>query len=266
MAATGVARPLSAQSGGDVLRTALDRYEARMEGVESYTVVQEVMGFESQTRFERREVEGRSTFVPRTEDGSTAARGAPQAPYTEFIALADRATLEGTATVDGEESHVVTVTDFEGVDVWNPAGGGRAGDFIPERASFYIDTDDYLIRRMEMSGTASVPGGDEEEVSFVVDFRDYREVEGLIHPFVLQVTVAGLAGQISPEQREELRSSLEEMRARMAEMSEEQRQMVEETMSGQLERMETMLAQGTMGLTVEVTEIRVNEGPSGDDR
>lgn len=258
----GIAIPggLVAQSGGDVLRTALDRYQERMEGIENYTVVQEAMGFQSTTYFERTEVDGRPVFLPQSETGSAAAQGTPDNPYSEFYALADRAEREGTEMLEGEETHVIAVTDFEGVDLWNPTGGGEPGDFTPRRATFFIDTDDYLLRRMQMTGTTSMQG-QEREVSFTADFQDYREVDGLLHPFGIQVSVEGLASQMSPEEREELERSLQEMRAQLEEMPAQQREMVERMMSGQLEQMETMLAQGTMDLTVQVTEVRVNEGP-----
>lgn len=251
---------LEAQTGGDVLRTALDRYQERMEGIEDYTVIQEAMGFESTTYFERTEVDGRPVFVPRSQLGSQAAQGTPESPYSEFYTLADRAEREGTEVVEGEETHRITVTDFEGVEFWDPTGRGQPGDFTPERAAFYIDTDDYLIRRMEMTGSTSMQG-QEREVSFTADFRDYRNVDGLLHPFAIQISVEGLTSQMSPEEREELERSLEEMRAQLEEMPAEQREMVERMMNGQLERMESMMAQGTMDLSVQVTEVRVNEGP-----
>lgn len=256
---------LHAQSGEEILRTALDRYQERMEGVDNYTVVQEVMGFESVTYFERTEVDGRPVFVPRSESGDEAAQSTPQNPYSEFYALAERAEREGTEVVNGEEAHVLTVTNFEGVELWSPGGGGQVGEFTPERATFYIDAEDYLIRRMRMVGTTSMQG-QEREVSFTADFQDYREVDGFVHPFVLDVTVEGLGGEMSPEEREELERSLEEMRAQLEEMPAQQREMVERMMSGQLEQMESMLAQGNMELSVQVTEVRVNEGPPQDGR
>ncbi|MDX1568612.1 MAG: hypothetical protein R3223_12475 [Longimicrobiales bacterium] len=257
--------PLRAQSGGEVLETALERYQERMEGVENYTVVQQVMGFESVTYFERTEVDGQSVFVPRSENGPGAAESTPQNPYADFRELADRADREGTEVVNGEESHVVTVTDFEGVDFWNPADGGQMGSFTPERASFYIDTDDYLVRRVTIEGATRLQGED-RDITVTADFRDYRSVDGFVHPFVLDVSVEGLTGGMSPEERRDLEESLEEMRTQLEAMPEQQRQMAERMMSGQMERMETLLSQGTMDMTLQVTEVRVNEGPPESGR
>jgi len=251
---------LAAQSGEEIMRTALDRYEERMQGVENYTVVQEVMGFESSTYFEKKEVEGHTVFLPREQMGSEAAQQAPESPYSSMFELAERSTHEGTETVDGERCHVVSVTDFEGVDLWSPPEDAGDGEFTPRKATFHVDTDDYLIRKMMVDGTMTVQG-ENRDVSFTAHMRDYREVEGVVHPFVMEVSVEGLQAGMSPEQREQMRESMEQMRAQMDQMSDQQRQMMEKMMGGKLEEMEKMLAEGSMGATVRVKEIRVNEGP-----
>lgn len=232
---------LTAQSGEEVLRTAVERYEERMQGIKNYTVVQEVMAFESTTYFERTEVDGHAVFVPRSETGSQAARRAPGNPYSDFLELAESAERMGTEDVDGETCHVIAVTDFEGVDFWRPSGGDAAGNLRPERITFFVDTDDYLVRRIRMNGAQTVQG-ETNQVTLTADLEDYREVEGMTHPFVTEVSVEGLQGSMSEEQQAEMRQSLEEMRAQMEEMSEQQRRMMERMMGGQLGQMERMLA------------------------
>lgn len=251
---------LQAQSGEEIMRTALERYEERMQGVENYTVVQEVMGFESSTYFEKQEIEGHTVFVPQEQMGSEAAQQAPDSPYSSMFELAERSTHEGTETVDGERCHVVSVTDFEGVDLWSPPEGAGDGEFTPRKAVFHVDTDDYLIRKMKVDGTTTVQG-ESRDVSFTAHMRDYREVEGVVHPFLMEISVEGFQAGMSPEEREQMRKSMEQMRAQMDQMSDQQRQMMEKMMGGKLEKMEKMLAQGSMGATVRVKEIRVNEGP-----
>lgn len=251
---------LEAQTGEEVLRTLLERYEQRMSGVENYTVVQEVMGFSSSTYFERTQVDGHDVLVPTSSTGSEAARPAAASPYSEMFRIAERATLEGTRDVDGQSCHVVSVADLEGTDLFGVEAAGEAGGFQPERATFLVDVDDYLIRRVILQGTATVEG-EPRDVTFTADMRDYREVEGVVHPFRTDVSVEGMAPPMSKEEQARLRESMEEMRARMEEMPEDQRQMMERMMGGQMEELERMLASGAMDVTVEVTEIRVNEGP-----
>ena len=248
-----------AQSAQEVLETALERHEQRMEGVQNYTVVQAVMGFESTTYFERVEREGHAFFVPRQQMGSEAAQRAPENPYAALEELAARATLAGTEQVDGEACHVVEVTDLEGTEFQQSMG--TEGEFDPETATFLVDTDDYLVRGMRLAGTTSAQGGQPTDFSFDARFTDYREVKGMVHPFRVQVSVEGVGGGMTPEQREEARQSLQQMRQQMENMSEQQRQMMERMMGDQMERIEQMLASGAMDFSVEVKELRVNEGP-----
>ena len=248
-----------ARAAQEVLETALERHEQRMEGVENYTVVQDVMGFEATTYFERMEREGHAFFVPRQQMGSEAAQRAPENPYAALEELAARATLAGTEQVDGEACHVVVVTDLEGTEFQRSMGG--EGEFDPEKATFLVDTDDYLVRGMRLEGTTSAQGGQPSDFSFDARFADYREVKGMVHPFRIEVSVEGAGGQMTPEQREEARQSLQQMRQQMENMSEQQRQMMERMMGDQMERIEQMLASGAMDFSVEVKELRVNEGP-----
>lgn len=253
--------PLAAQSGGEVLRTALDRYEQRMEGVDDYTVVHEVMGFESTVYYEKQTVDGREVFVSRTEYGSEAAERTPDDPYAAFAKLAERARHDGTEEVDGIECHAVTVTDFEGVDLWQPpAASGDSAEFHPERATFFLDTEDYLLRKMTLEGTMVDETGESPKISLAARFRDYREVKGLVHPFLMDVSVKGLQAAMSEDQRKTL-ESLRQMQKKMEQMPEEQRKMMERMMGERMQQMEQMLGQGAMDVTVKVKEIRVNEGP-----
>lgn len=249
-----------AQSAQEVLQTALERHEQRMQDVQNYTVVQEVMGFESSTYFERVEREGHVFFVPRQQMGSEAARRAPENPYAALEELAARATLAGTEQVGGETCHVVEVTDLEGTELQQSMGA--EGDFDPEKATFLVDTDDYLVRGMRLQGTTTAgQGGQPRDFSFDARFTDYREVKGMLHPFRIEVSVEGAGGQMSAEDREQARQSLRQMRQQMENMTEQQRQMMERMMGDQMERIEQMLATGSMDFTVRVKELRVNEGP-----
>jgi len=73
------------------------------------------------------------------------------------------------------------------------------------------------------------------------------------------VTVEGLQSEVSDEQRQ----SMQQMMEQMQNMPEAQREMMRQMMGDQFEQIERMLTEGTMDVTVEVSEIRVNSGPPG---
>lgn len=255
-----LATDLAAQSAADVLRTAVEKHHARMEGVENYTVVQEAMGFETTTYLERTTVDGESVFLPRSSSGSEVGKRAPSNPYATLTELAERASLEGTEAVDGEECHVVSITDFSGVDLSGFGMAGQDESWTPERMKMWIDTEEHYLRKMTAQGTAAM-GGEPQPMSFTAHLMDYRTVKGVVHPFRTRVSIEGMGQQISRKDQEEARKSLEQLRERMAEMPPQQREMMKKMMGGQLERIEKMLASGAMDITVDVKEIRVNEGP-----
>jgi hypothetical protein len=58
------------QSAADVLETAMARFEERTSGIDNYTVVMDVMGYEVVNYFEKEIIDGRPTFVLRNRSGS----------------------------------------------------------------------------------------------------------------------------------------------------------------------------------------------------
>ncbi|MDX1622885.1 MAG: hypothetical protein R3199_02775 [Gemmatimonadota bacterium] len=60
-----IAAPASAQrTAAEILRTASERYEARVEDIDNYTLIQEIDGNETVAYYEREERNGRTVFVP----------------------------------------------------------------------------------------------------------------------------------------------------------------------------------------------------------
>lgn len=243
----------AAQSAEEILLTSLEEYERRMEGIENYTVVQETMGFETELTFERTEVEGRTVFVPK---GQERASGGISDFYRMYPKIAERAKLEGTESVGGERCHVVSIDDFSGLALDQEMG--ERGDFIPKTGLLYVDTDDHVIRKMEMEGEITADGKTSPMTAVTV-LSDYREVEGMLHPFRMDITASGIAAGMSEEEMKEAREGLAEMEEQLAGMDASQRAMVERMMGPQMERLRKMLESGQFELAVITHEVRVNE-------
>lgn len=273
LAAGGLAvAPAAAQSGGEVLETALERYEQRMAGVENYTVVQEVLGAEHTTYFEAEEVDGRKVFRPvpvgveeeavqqaTVSEGQSIQQEQWSDPYQVLTEVTDRAELAGKEAVDGEETFVVTVDDFSGTSLAESVSPAQ-GSFQARSGTFYIDDDDYLLLKLTMEGTQQIAGGS-HDVAVVAFFSDYREVDGVVHPFRAEIRADGFQTGYSEEELENARRQMEELREQMESMPESQRSMMEGMLGPQMEKFQEMLATGTMNFTVTVKEIRVNAGP-----
>lgn len=273
--------PARGQSAGEVLRTAMERYGQRMEGIENYTVVLATNGSETTLYFERVASESgppRFRAVTQGYDLETASAGAmgeamaggggeaalgAADPYAMFDELAPRAELRGTEDVDGREAYVIAVDDLSEVD-FGAVTGSRDGaeSFRPGSMTLWIDTDRFVALRSSITGTLEMEGRS-AEITLDARMDDYREVEGMLHPFRTDVSMDGLGGAMSAEQREQIRRAREQMESQLEGMSEEQRAMVEGMMEERMPDTEA-LAGGTTTMAMEVRELRVNEGPPED--
>jgi hypothetical protein len=262
MTAAGVAH---SQSGADVFERMLSEYEQRMANVENYTVVQETMGVETVSYFERRMVDGRSVFrMVRTEAGGVAVtESEDDSGWDEFYTMAPqmmaRAAYQGRETVDGHSVHVVAVNDLHELD-FGMGSSQDDTDFQPERGTFYVDTETWVARRMIFEGRMTTDG-ETHDIKSIADFGDFREVDGMLHPFHLSVTMEGLGEAMGPEMQEQLA----EMKKQLEQLPESQRAMAEEMMKGQMAQFEQMMgSEGGMKVEIRVIELKVNSGPGGD--
>lgn len=239
-------------SGGDVLRTALDRYEERLRGIEAVEIVQRTtlpMGgaTTTETRLVRDTVGGRTVLVP--AEGRSGGQSSVTRLFALFQRVSDRAELRGRETVDGEATHRVAVDRLQELDVGAGALSGGPGEaFRADSASLYLDVDDYVLRRADVWGSMEM-GGRRRSVSATARFRDFREVEGFVHPYRTEarVSVEGVGEQVR-----RMMEGLEESEADSA-----RRAAMEEAVGA--------LTGGEMAVTVVVRQLRVNPGAGGRD-
>lgn len=265
---------VGAQSASEIMEDALDAYMERMKGVENYTVTQTVMGMESTVYFVREEMDGRATFVPdMSAMPGGMGEGADQSNMGRFDSnyfmrdeFIQRMRVDGSEEVDGNDTWVLSVDDFSGLDVNSFSGG--TGSFEPSSMRMYMDKDDYLPRRMDMSGSTEIQG-QTHEVSTTVLLMDYREVDGLVYPFRMEVATEGLGdamgsamGGMSEEDQARMDEMMADMEDQLADLPESQRAMVEKMMKG---RMGEMMNQAMDNLVIETLRVAVNEGPPGGD-
>ena len=255
----------SQTSAAEILEAALAHHEARTSGIENYTIVQNAMGMESTIYFERETVNGRTVFRPRRM--SVGGQSMPVdddeagSPHEMLATAVEHVKLEGTETVQGRTTHVLAIDDLSEVPGFAPLPED-AGDMELRRATLYLDAADHVIRRMVMEGTATVDGAT-QPLTMDIQLEDYRDVEGLLHPFRTVMKMTGPAPNMSAADIEQARRSFEEMKASMAKMSDAERKMMEGMIQPQMERLEKMLSGGGMEFVVEVTDLRVNTGPPG---
>jgi hypothetical protein len=256
---------LQAQSAADVINGMVSEFERQTRNVENYTVVQETMGVETVSYFEKEMVSGHPVFrLRQVRAGGTVVRGdeAEQERWDAFYTMAPeiiaRASYEGRDNIGGHAVHVVSVRDLQEIG-FKPAATQSDQDFVPTRARLFIDADQSLMRRMVFEGVMTTQG-EAHDVTATVDLSDYRAVDGMLHPFTMEMTMEGLGQALDPEAQEQY----EEMKRQLEAMPEEQRKMVEGMMKDRMAQFEQMMGGGDMKVEVRVKEVRVNSGPPGD--
>ncbi|MEX0935667.1 MAG: hypothetical protein WD013_02105 [Gemmatimonadota bacterium] len=262
-----------AQSATEVMSEYSNIYQERLEGIRDLYVVQSVMGMTTSTYFEKTDVAGTFVLQPQLiETGGTRLPieagsseqlwGDPSAYLLEF---SERAELDGMEIVDGVETTVVRVVDLTDLEFSAPGQpqGPGAREFRPRQIRVFLDTEEWVVRRMETVADATTATGS-AEVTADVDFADFREVEGLPYPHHMTVSVAGLDGAVSPREMEQARTALEQLRNQLESMPEVRREAVESMMGDQMDRLMEALESGSLTMEVRIQEIRVNEGPPAD--
>lgn len=245
-----------AQTAREIMDTALREYQQQTEDIQAYTVTQEVMGASITHRFVKREVEGHEVFVPAEDTvGGRIPRGWGN-PYQMFPALGQRASLEGTTPIDDHPSWTLKVKDFSGLDLQSMTPEGARGEFEPDSITLYVDQERHLLRGLNMEGKIAA-GDSSRPISVAARFRDYREVEGMMHPYVMDVSVEGMDAALSPTEREAARQQLEKLEQQMDQMSDQQREMMQGMMGPQLNKLREMVESGTMETTIRVTNVEV---------
>lgn len=261
------------QSAADILNRTLETYEHRMEGIDNYTLVQEVMGMESVMYFEKEIAGGRP--VVHLKHLTVAGRsmntaGDAEKGWDQFYAMvpefASHAHYLGRDEVQGFPVHVVEVRDLHELDFIDVPQPDDA-EFRWDTAKLFIDSDLWVVRRAEIAGQVT-KNGQSHDVTSVTDLKDYRDVHGMLHPFLVTVQMQGLGAAVGASDADvaEARKQLDEMKKQIDQMPEAQRAMMEQMLRQQTAAMEQMLGGGGgNGMTVEmrVKRLDVNTGPPG---
>lgn len=213
------------ESAEEVLRTALDRSEARVQGVDSVTVVQELtmpMGMTSRQELHLTTTtrNGRTVLLPAGENAGTHVMPAASMLATMDSAVA-AAVLRGGSEVDGHEVYVVAVPDLPAIDFGQDAlAGARGRSFEGDSATLYVDTEQYVPRRAEIYGQMTM-GGTRRPVQVGVHLSDYRETRGYLHPFrsEIQIDIEGLGKQMQAMMRKMQQGGSDSARRAMMEQA-----------------------------------------------
>lgn len=254
---TGPASGQSVQAVVDAMKT---RYQQELDAVDTY-----IIETDQYTSYHRRTTQAGQpmyeTAMRWHGEGRGLFRGAGASPslqpsLSQLDTLAQIAAYEGTETIDGRRSHILRIDDLSALPSSQlpPMAEGTNNQ---GSVRMYIDAERSVPLRMDME-VAITQHGEARTLRPRVVFSDYRTTDGLMLPWIMTMTMETLNASMSPEERERARRSLEEMEQRLEQLPEEQRRMMEGAMKDQLDRLRSMLDEGTIRFAVEVQDVRVN--------
>jgi hypothetical protein len=242
------APPLAAQSAQSVVDEMKARHKDQLETVDNYVIETNLY-----TAYHRKVTRnGQTTYetATRMSGQSETLNALGTTPTTTSgVAYLDRlaahATYDGTESINGAQSHVLRISDPGAVF-------DEMTDEVEEMV-YYVHADTYAPSRM-MVTMARQSGGDQSP-TMTINYRDYRTVDGLTLPYVMEMVMDLGMG-------EEQRRQLQQLQEKLEQMPEQQREQMKRVMGKQFEQMQNMMAGEPT--TVEVQSVRVNDGiPEG---
>lgn len=271
--------PRSGKTAEEIIKKIAANYENQMKGVKDYTVVTD----ESIIYYKRATVGGRTIYKTRSEmetmgmkfttiydgvyqwsvdpvSGELKKEKPDYNPYQAWENLeAIDAEYVGTEKIEGNPAYVLKIRDMTKL-----MGMGKPEKMVEGEVSgkVWVDVKDLVMRKMEIFAKMMDEEGQKRDMNIVIKLEDFRKVDGMLRAYRTVTTIGGVAEEITPEQKQEMREGLAEMREGLAEMPPEQRAMAEKMIKPQMEMMQKMLAGGGIETVIEVKDIKVNTGLS----
>lgn len=253
---------VAAQNAADILDRMIAEYSNSLSGVETMMVVTTMEGLieseEPDTTYYRKVTldNGYTTMQPVQSSSET-----PSADYynfqTNYDAIVENATYEGTETIDGRNAHVLLIDDITAL--YQGAVAGMEETPVKEegeamRGHLYIDTNELVLLRMSFD----MQFDEEYTGTYDMNFKDYRNVDGINYSFLAEMVIDGISDQFSAEELAEARKGLQEARQQIDNSSGMQRRILERTLSGTIERLEQMLEDGGMTMRLITLDVQTN--------
>lgn len=268
LAALTLAVPAAAQENAvEVLRGVLEQLAENTEGVDDYTLALRAGELRSSV-YVFRDGDEWEVASPDDEEMSELLQTvvvwpmfgdmAGQFPDPEEVTEEDMEELEGvfslaSETLEGRRTHALYLNLREFVD--------EGDEDLPDSMRIFVDPQTRQILRMHVAGMVAdmgefAPGGGGGDVEVTMDFRDYRETEGLTVPRRLRMDMRMDLG-LTDEQKLMMQAGIQAARVEMeADDSEEGRQA-----AAFIDMFISLLTEGRMAMDVEVEDVQVNTGP-----
>lgn len=266
--------PLVAQTASEILKNVADAYRTAYADIDDMAiVVRPESGLAPYDRlityYKKVEVDGKEVFkthfqfeggmsdqIQQAELNSSAPMDILSMSTLMYEKLADYAEYAGLQEMDGQNVHVITVNDMN--PLMQEMVALQQQDLPPgtqfEDAVFFVDPDDWVLRKMEMETLVNDPsGGFSANMGMRFFMNDYRKIGNLLYPFE---TIISMDNPMTPEQRAEMESQRAQIESMLDQLPESQRNQMEEMLGA--------LGGDTIEFKMYTEDVKVNAGvPAG---
>ena len=209
-----------------------------------------------------------SAMIPDLDQLDQAAgRMAGPDLYDLVELIGDNVRVAGPGSVDGHATWTLAVPDVSALRLPD------ADEFSPSAMTLHVDQALHVLRGGTIAGVV-VADGQRTPVSLETRLEDYREVDGLLHPFRVVTIVRGVDQTLSEEERAqaaqmpaEIAAKMKQVEAQLAKLPPEQRAMAEQMLAQQMPQLAQMMTQAAataapelFDATVSVRSLVVNQG------
>lgn len=249
---------IQAQSPADILDRMIQEQTNSLSGIETMMVVTKLDGFISSetpdTTYYRKVTMNDGT---QTLEAISSVHDTPNPDYFNFKhnydLIVENSVYEGTQNVNGRTAHVILIEDISSL-YGNLAAGAVPGTSVAQSGRLFVDSRDNVLLMMQFD----MQFDEQYFGSIDLIMSDYRNVDGLRYPFVMEMQIEGISEMFSAEDLAKARQGLAELNNQIENASRLERRILERAVRPQVERFERMLEDAGMMMRMETLAIETN--------
>lgn len=248
-------------SAEEVLSDFESTLSSRMEGIDNFAVEAEVKGLPtrvSTTTYYQRTSGSMPAYESHTEINDGPDDASQAMSQTDMLTMSrklhdyfsDTAEYEGTATVDGETTHVLHVSDITPLYQDLRGDAPQASQAEAHNARFYIDADEPLLRKMTADVLVTQQNGQPRTLKMTTLMQDYRTVASMPYPYR---TVIQMDYQFTQQEKAQFEQQIQRAEAMLDKLPENRRAQMKKQIAAM-----RIMADGMTEITTNAQNVQVN--------
>jgi len=234
------------EKAAEIVETMQEEYVKSIEGVDDYIIYKENHTIYYKKAYEEGKPYFKTKTVSQTPGGMTSVISTDLFSQT-YSYFKNNSIHKGVEKMNGNKVHVLYAED---VKFQTPQGEESV-----EYVQVYIDLNNKVTRKIKYPFEME-KDGQKREVTSIMKYRDFREIEGMLIPYETVRIYKGLT--LTKEEQREAEKSLEEFDKKMENMPESRRKMIENMMGDKIAKYRKMIKENKIKEIEKVRKVEVN--------